>query len=137
MPQKSPRLSTGELEILSMLWEHGPVTLSEAHSALGQQIGYTTAQTRLNRLVEKGFVSRSSDRPAKYNAAVAENEVTAGHLDVLIEKLGDVQVVPLIAHLVSRQKLTQSQIEELEQLISTARAESTKPKRRRKKGGKA
>ena len=58
--RRLPRLSVGEMEILSMLWEHGPVSLSEGHAALGQKIGYTTTQTRLNRLVDKGLVRRSS-----------------------------------------------------------------------------
>lgn len=123
MPRRrSPRLSTGEMEILSMLWEHGPVTLSEAHLAMEQKIGYTTVQTRLNRLVDKSLVSRNSERPAKYEAAIAEHEVTAGHLDSLLERIGDVQLVPLIAHLVSRQKLTADEIGELEALIADARS---------------
>lgn len=105
-----------------MLWEHGPVTLSEAHTAMEQKIGYTTVQTRLNRLVDKSLVSRNSERPAKYQAAIAEHEVTAGHLDSLLERIGDVQLVPLIAHLVSRQKLTADEIGELEALIADARS---------------
>jgi BlaI family penicillinase repressor len=140
MPRRqSPRLSSGEMEILSMLWAHGPVTLSEAHSALGQKIGYTTVQTRLNRLVDKGLVKRSSERPAQYEAAIVEGDVTAGHLDSLLEKLGEVQVVPLIAHLVSRQKLTAEQIGELEELIADARSGARSSKTRKakpKNGGK-
>ncbi len=54
---------------------HGGVTLSEAHGALDRPIGYTTMQTRLNRLVEKGVVSRTADRPARYAAAVAPEDV--------------------------------------------------------------
>ncbi len=52
--RKLPRLSAGEMEIVQMLWRAGAVTLSEAHAALERPIGYTTVQTRLNRLVEKG-----------------------------------------------------------------------------------
>ena len=64
--QKVPRLSPGEFEILSMLWEQGPLTLSEAHGSFdrfGRKVGYTTIQTRLNRLVEKGAVRRSTRLP--------------------------------------------------------------------------
>ena len=41
-----------------MLWREGAVSLSQAHRALGLPIGYTTVQTRLNRLVKKGIVVR-------------------------------------------------------------------------------
>ena len=57
------KLSSGEMELMSMLWEHGSLALSEAHEKLGRPIGYTTMQTRLNRLVEKGLAKRSKHRP--------------------------------------------------------------------------
>ena len=60
--RKMSRFSAGELEIMSMLWARGAVTLAEAHrcfSQFGRPVGYTTMQTRLNRLVEKGAVRRS------------------------------------------------------------------------------
>ncbi len=42
------------MEIVQMLWAAGAATLSEAHAALKRPIGYTTVQTRLNRLVKSG-----------------------------------------------------------------------------------
>lgn len=118
--RKAPRLSAGEMEIVQMLWRDGPLTLSEAHAALGRPIGYTTMQTRLNRLVEKRIVSRDSDRPARYAAAVAPEEVGARHLDLLIERVGGGSVVPLVAHLVRDRNLSADDITELKQLIAEA-----------------
>ena len=60
---KARRLSAGELEMLQMLWRDGPVTLSEAQRGLRRAIGYTTVQTRLNRLVEKGVVAAPPSGP--------------------------------------------------------------------------
>ena len=45
---------------------------------MDRPLGYTTVQTRLNRLVAKGVVARSNDRPARYRAAVRPDEVSAG-----------------------------------------------------------
>jgi predicted transcriptional regulator len=117
---KPARLSAGEMEILEMLWRLGPVALSDAHSGLGRRIGYTTVQTRLNRLVEKGLVARSAERPARYAAAVEPTQVSAGHLDVLLEKMGVGSVVPLVAHLVRDRQLSSTEIAELKQLIAEA-----------------
>src|ERR1700685_3872191 len=100
------RLSAGEMEILEMLWRLGPVALSEAHAGLGRAIGYTTVQTRLNRLVDKRLVTRSADRPAKYAAAVLPTQVSAGHLDLLLERVSVGSVVPLVAHLVRDRQLS-------------------------------
>ena len=49
----------------------------EAHQALGRPIGYTTMQTRLNRLVVKGVVTRLEERPARYAAVLAASFAAA------------------------------------------------------------
>ena len=123
--QKVPRLSPGEFEILSMLWDVGPLTLSEGDQSFGKfgrKVGYTTVQTRLNRLVEKGAVRRSRQRPAKYEAAVAREDVGARHIDILLNKMSDVQIVPLVAHLISAGSLSQEEIRQLKGLIAEAEA---------------
>ena len=118
--RKAARLSAGEMEILQMLWRAGPVTLSEAQAALDRPLGYTTVQTRLNRLVDKRLVTRTADRPARYAAAVAPQEVTARHLDLLVERVTGGSVVPLVAHLVRDRALSSADIAELKQLIAAA-----------------
>lgn len=118
--RKLPRLSAGEMEIVQMLWRAGPATLSEAHAALERAIGYTTVQTRLNRLVEKGVVSRTADRPARYQSAVKPEEVSARHIDLLLERVSDGSVVPLVAHLVRDRALSAAEVAELKELIAEA-----------------
>ena len=82
------------------------MTLSEAHQGLGRPIGYTTMQTRLNRLVAKGVVTRSEGRPARYAAAVRAKTVGTRHLDLLVERIRGFKIVPLVAHLVRDRRLT-------------------------------
>ncbi len=113
-----PRLGPGELEILHMLWREGGVTLLGAQRAMGRPIGYTTVQTRLNRLVEKGAVTRSKDRPARYRAAVKPEEVSARHLDMLLERVSGGSVVPLVAHLMKGRTFTAEEIAALKQLVA-------------------
>jgi predicted transcriptional regulator len=132
MPKRTkPRLSPGEMEILQMLWRRGPVTLSEAQAGLDRQIGYTTMQTRLNRLVDKRLVTRTADRPAQYAAAVKAQDVSAGHLDLLVERVTGGSVVPLVAHLVRDRALSPAEIAELKQLIAAAERQ-TRPKNPKK-----
>jgi predicted transcriptional regulator len=126
--RKSPRLSAGEMEILQMLWREGTVALSEAQAALGREIGYTTMQTRLNRLVEKGVVTRTAERPARYAANVAREEVSAGHLDLLVERVSGGSVVPMVAHLVRDRALSGAEITELKELIAEAERQGRKTK---------
>ena len=134
--RKTPRLSAGELEIMSMVWTRGPLTLAEAHRCFGQfgrPVGYTTMQTRLNRLVDKGALRRSRRRPARYEAAVQPDEVGARQIDVLLDKVSPGSVVPLVAHLISDRSLSPEEIRQLKRLIAEAEASGKKGRRREDK----
>ncbi len=98
--RKVPRLGPGELEILQMLWRERGITIWEAQHALRLPIGYTTVQTRLNRLVKKGLVDRVSNG----------------------------QVVPLVAQLVNRRKLSQQEIQAIKQFLDAAQQRVPKSK---------
>ena len=115
---KSRRLSAGELEILQVLWRDGPVTISEARHGLRRTIGYTTVQTRLNRLAEKGVITRTTERPAKYQAAVAPEEVSTSYFKLLLERVSGGSIVPLVAHLMKDRELSAEEIAALRRLIT-------------------
>lgn len=129
--QKVARLLASELEILDMLWRTKSVTIAEAREGLGGDIGYTTVQTRLNRMVKKGIVRRSRTTPAKYSAGITPDEVTEQDLDLLLEKVSGGRVVPLVAHLVKDRGLSSAEIDELKRLIRAAEQESRSTERKR------
>lgn len=115
-----PRLLAGELELLQMLWQEGGVTILQAQQALGLPIGYTTVQTRLNRLVKKGVASKSKERPAKYSAAITPEDVQSGDLDLLVKRVSNGRISPLVAHLVQRGSVSRKEIDELKRLVAEA-----------------
>jgi predicted transcriptional regulator len=129
----APRLAAGEMEILQMLWTEGGVTISEAQRALDRPVGYTTVQTRLNRLAAKGVVTRSKGRPAKYQAAIAPEDVSAWDLDLLVERVSGGRVVPLVAHLVKDRTLSPREIRELRRLLDEAERISKRDKSKGKR----
>lgn len=115
------KLTSGEVDLMDLLWRHQKLTLSEAHAVYGaRRIGYTTMQTRLNRLVEKGLAQRSSDRPAVYSPRIAREAVQAVHLDDMLNRLVDGSVVPLVAHLVRDRKMDRRELSELKRLVEQA-----------------
>jgi BlaI family transcriptional regulator, penicillinase repressor len=117
---QSNRLSRGEMELLGALWDSEGVTIVEAQRLLARPIGYTTVQTRLDRLVKKGVARRSKERPAKYSAAITREQVSAGDLKFILDRVTDGQIVPLVAHLVQDRALPQDEIDELKRLIAEA-----------------
>ena len=123
--RKPLKLASGEVDLMDLLWRHGPMTLAQAHKAFESharngKVGYTTIQTRLNRLVEKGFAQRSSDRPAVYSAAIDRADVQADHLDDVLKRLSGGSVVPLVAHLVQDRKIAPDELAQLKQLVRQA-----------------
>jgi len=133
--QALARLATGELELMEMLWRDGPVNLSEAHEALGLPIGYTTVQTRLNRLVKKGVVAKSKERPAQYSAAITREQVNQHDLDLLVKHVNDGDFLPLVAQLVGDRNLSRSEINQLKAMVAEAEQKEKKAKTLTKKRG--
>lgn len=121
-----PRPSKGDMELLSLLWEHGPVSLSEAHEQMPDGVAYTTVQTRLNRMVDKGLAFREKvgRQPLKYRAAIEPQEISATQLDALVERVAGGSVIPLVAQLVQKGEFTDSELDELRQLVSEAERRS-------------
>lgn len=119
--KKTPiRLTVGEIELLKVLWETGPATIAEAHAAMPAPVGYTTVQTRLNRLTAKRVAARSKQRPARYRALLSSEDVNRADLNVLVGRVNDGNVVPLVAHLIRDRSISKSELQELRQLIEEA-----------------
>lgn len=119
------RLLAGELELLEVLWRDGALTISQAQAGLSREQGYTTVQTRLDRLVAKRLATKSKGRPAKYKARAKRTDVSRDDLNVLVRRVTGGRVVPLIAQLVQEHKLTEEDISEIRQLIEDAEQRNT------------
>ena len=115
--KKSIKLTRFELEVMSALWDLGTASVREIQEQLPVQNrpAYTTVQTIIYRLEEKGAVRRLKKVG---NAHIFEPMVTrkAAH-HRLIHELLDLfggSARPLMAHLVEIGKLTLDDIRELE-----------------------
>jgi BlaI family transcriptional regulator, penicillinase repressor len=120
----SPRqndLGTAEFEVLKALWQLGPATVRDVLSALedaGRHIAYTTVQTMLTRLEQKGFVRSDKSGPAfVYRAVVSRERLSRSRLKKLLDQLYDGAAGPLVLELVRTQHLDPNEIEELQKLI--------------------
>lgn len=133
--KKAKKLSLGELRVMGILWEQGPLTLADAYELQSGDLGYTTIQTQLNRLVEKGVAARSKSRPMKYRALIDPSFAAEGLLQILIETVGRGSIVPLVEQLIARQKLTSEMADQLRGLIDQAAPKRAKQRVASKKRG--
>ena len=118
MVKKKPiKLTRFELDVMSALWDLGTASVREIQEQLPSQKrpAYTTVQTIVYRLEEKGAVHRLKKIG---NAHVFEPVITrkAAHhrlINELLDLFGG-SARPLMAHLVEIGKLTMDDIKELE-----------------------
>jgi predicted transcriptional regulator len=112
-----------------MLWREERVTIAGAHQALAEPIGYSTVQTRLNRLVQKGLARKTNETPTRYEAAIQPQEVVESELRTLVQDVSG-GVVPLVAQLFREHQPSAAELDEIRQLIRQAESR-LEPKRRR------
>jgi len=121
-------LGTVELEMLKVLWDHGPATVREVMNHLharGRRSAYTTVQTVLGRLEQKGFVgSDKSDLAYVYRARITRRQISRARLRSLLEQLYDGAAGPLALHLLKHERLTREEINELHKLIDELSSQS-------------
>lgn len=123
-PTDRKTLGDAELALLKELWDRGPLTVRELCDALearGAGRAYTTVQTMLNRLVEKGFVAVDRDGHAHvFRAAVSRDALIGRRLRELADKLCDGAVTPLLLNLVDRERFSAEDIARLRAIVDAA-----------------
>lgn len=127
MPPR-PGLSRSEIEVARIVWELKSATVREVHDALRQQrdVDFTTVQTWLRRLEEKGYLNvRIEKRARVYSPRVRPGTVIRETVDDLVNRLFGGETVPLVRHLVEERDYSADEIRQLRKLIDRLESEST------------
>ena len=109
-----------ELEILQLLWEHGPMTVRALNDQLNKQrrVGYTTSLKMMQIMTEKGLLTRNTElRSHVYAPAIQPDDVQSNILDHILKTvfMGDRSKIVLQA--LGNQNATPDELSELKALI--------------------
>lgn len=119
--ERQYELGDAELEVLRALWELRSATVRQVLDHLrghGRNVAYTTVQTFLTRLEQKGVAkSDRSDLAYVYRATVSRERVSRSRLRSLLTQLYDGAAGPLVLQLVRSETLTPDELGELQKLI--------------------
>ena len=116
-------ISEAELAVLEVLWRApaGPHELMEKLAKKGPDWAYTTVQTLLHRLLEKGFVRRKRAGVTQvYTATVDRDELVAQHVSDLADRLCQGALSPLLAGLVKAKRFSKVELARFRQLLDEA-----------------
>ncbi|HKI32561.1 MAG TPA: BlaI/MecI/CopY family transcriptional regulator [Gemmataceae bacterium] len=117
MDQSDHDATDAELAVLQVLWERGSATIRQLADALypgGSTAQYATVQKLLERLQAKGCARR--DRrpwPHVFSATVDRDDLIGRRLRAVAEKLCGGSLTPLLTHLISVERLSPREREEL------------------------
>ncbi|MEM1320794.1 MAG: BlaI/MecI/CopY family transcriptional regulator [Bacteroidota bacterium] len=120
MPSAKP--SEAELEILQVLWQHQPCSIKVIHEQISQlrDVGYTTTQKQVQRMLDKGLITRTAGKGKNYNYSAAEPAaVTKGKLlDRMVKNVFGDSVSELMMHALGKSKVSKAEIEDLKKLLN-------------------
>lgn len=121
MTSKQPRRPTAaELEILGVLWEHGPRSVREILRILNETktTGYTTVLKLLQIMTGKGLVNRDeTQRPQIYRARYAREHTQRQLLHDLVQRAFGGSVKVLVLQALASRKSSPEELEEIEKLL--------------------
>lgn len=127
--ERPSSIPDAELQILKALWQHGPATVRELLAVLETDAAYTTVQTLVGRLVDKGHVRADRRGPAHvFAATTAREDLAERRVDELADTLLDGATAPLVLRLVERGRFTPDDIKSFRQLLKAAEQKAREDK---------
>ena len=118
--QRIPQPTEAELEILQVLWQHGPTTVREVHDRLSdlRDTGYTTTLKNMQNMVQKRLLLRDdAPRSHVYVAAIRQEDTQRMLLDRFLDTAFGGSASQLVMQALGHQKTTPEELQQIKALI--------------------
>jgi BlaI family penicillinase repressor len=118
-----PRQNTpteGELEILKVLWDRGPLTVREVLTELNQSRvrAYTSVMSLMNIMTDKGLLERTPQGRAFLYRPTQEREETLGTLvQDLLGKAFEGSASSLVAHMLDQSQPSPAELDAIRKTL--------------------
>ena len=107
-----------ELDIMAALWEAGEATVSDVRARVQDDLAYTTVQTVLRILEEKGYVAHREEGRAHVFYPLVEREAAGtSALDRLRRKLFGGSAELLLTQVVADRELSPEALRRMQELL--------------------
>jgi len=121
MPKAPPKPTDSELEILQVLWQHGPATVRLVNEQLSQtrEVGYTTTLKIMQLMLEKGLVQRDDEgRSHIYRAAVREQDTQSLLLDKFVDATFGGSALKLVMQALGHRRTSPDELAQIRRLLN-------------------
>lgn len=124
-----------ELDLMAVLWEHGPSTVAEIRERLSDRVSHNTVATILTILENKGHVAHAEEgRAFRYRPLVGREEAGQSAFARLVDTVFAGSPEALVTHFVRDRRLSADELRRIRAILDERIEESdAKPVSRRRK----
>ncbi|GEP96147.1 BlaI/MecI/CopY family transcriptional regulator [Chitinophaga cymbidii] len=119
--ENNPEPTRSELEILQVLWQHGPSTVRTVNDILNEQkreVQYTSTLKLMQIMVEKGLLDRDDSQMKHVYSAAAEEQATKGRLlDRFVDTMYNGSASSLMMQLLGNKKTSKKELDAIRELL--------------------
>lgn len=119
---KKAEPTKSELEILQVLWKHGPSTVRFVNDRLNEEkraVQYTSTLKLMQIMFEKEILQRDeSNMKHIYSAAVEEQKYKGFLLDRFVDSLYEGSAASLMMQLLGNKKASKKELDEIRALLN-------------------
>lgn len=110
-----------EMDVLQILWHHGPSTVRFVHDTLNQQkeaVQYTSTLKLMQVMAEKGMLTRDETNMKHiYSAALEENKTKGTILTRFVDSMYDGSVSNLMVALLGNDKTSKKELKVIKEML--------------------
>ena len=119
--QRSPTLTDGEARLMSVIWDKKSATVSDVVAALKPKSTYSTVQTMLRILEQKGYVTHEkAGRAFVYEPLIDQTQARRRALNHLVSRLFNNSPSLLVLNVLEHEHIERSELERLKKIIEEA-----------------
>ncbi|MEZ4932280.1 MAG: BlaI/MecI/CopY family transcriptional regulator [Saprospiraceae bacterium] len=118
--KKIPKPTESELEILKVLWEHGPSSVRFVNDEINKrkETGYTTTLKFMQIMLEKNLLTRNTDaRSHIYDAAISQEETQRDLLGKFVDNVFGGSAMNLVMQALGDHDASKAELEQIKALI--------------------
>lgn len=118
----SPKPTQTEIDILGILWAHGPSTVRQVHEQMGpDRPGYTGVLKLLQNMFAKGLVKRDLKDNAHIYEAREPARMKRQLLGELVKRVFAGSASQLVLHLLEDERASPEEIAEIRRMLAARR----------------
>ena len=121
MRENQSKPTESELQILGLLWQHGPLTVRQIHERMGRDTGYTSVLKLMQIMTSKGLLlRRRAGKSHVYRPKGSQHSMVQKVIGPLLDRVFGGSPQKLLAAALAAKQTSPAELAEIRQMIDDA-----------------